>query len=266
MAFAELDAGRLIKIESLFDVRCSHQAPFAPTTLVPWICNSKGHSWTASAIEVQIDGGCFQCVPGDIRVAGNGSFVQSMSKTLSDVVIDFENQQFRPESMYLPDAALHIALASFFFSAVRTEFVLKAQSECHPALGLVNSATGKEFSTVELVERMFTVGSANIGKFTIPGIATGEALEKYKVLKERVVLYVIARNKIAHGYSKYPVSGKGNYNAQIADLIKSFGNGGLNEVYSTAPKFLDLSERFLDDSPAGISLGNKILWDLFVRS
>jgi len=261
MTFPDLDQARLLDIENAYGIKCSKQAPFSPTDLVSWSCK-KNHQWIASAVEVQIDCGCYQCDPGDIEVFGNGTFVLNMAKTLSNIVPDFEQQKFTTHA-YLPDAALHIALASFFFSAVRTEFVVKAISKKHSELGLYEKKRfcfqrkGRIYSTVDLVERMYKLGEKNIDKFKIHGLTSKEALEKYKDLKAKVVSYVVARNKIAHGYSKYPLSKKGNYHAEIADLIKSFGQNGLDDVYGSSQNFLNISEKLIDDSTGGISLGNR---------
>ena len=185
-----------------------------------------------------------------------------MAVTLATLGRDFEKGQFR-DYAYLPDAALHLTLASFFFTAVKTEFVLKAMSEQTPGLGLTDPTNGRDFKVPELLDRMFKLAAGNITQFTIPHLSQAVALQQYTDLKKQVESYVTARNKIGHGYSKYPVSHAGNYNASISDLIRSFGQGGLDKVYSSSSKFLSISESFLDTSSAGIGLGNRILFDLF---
>jgi hypothetical protein len=110
---------------------------------------------------------------------------------------------------------------------------------------------------------MFKLASGNISQFTIPHLPQTTALQQYTDLKKSVESYIIARNKIGHGYSKYPTSHAGNYNASISDLIRSFGRDGLDSVYSNSSKFLSISEMLLDASTDGIKLGNRILFDLF---
>lgn len=269
MKYSDLDVARLNKMELAYGVKCVEQPPFSPADIVEWTCG-KNHSWKASYIEVQIDDGCFQCMPGDIKFKGNGSFAQGMSKTLSDLAVDFDQNNFR-NHVYHHDASLHIALASFFFTAVKFEFVLKATSAKHPKLGLREkgrfcfSKSGKEYNTIELIERMSKLGIANIGNFVIQGVTKKKALDRYEMLTEEMQVYVTARNKIAHGYSKYPLTRRGNYNVKIADLIKSFGQSGLSEVYTNTQKFLDISDVLIDLNVNKGELGNRILTDLYYR-
>ncbi len=262
MKFPDLDQQRLGKIESDYNIKCLGTLPFSPTEQVRWQCNSQKHEWTVSAIEVQIDQGCFQCSPQNIKLQGNGAFAQSMATTMATLVRDFETGQFRNYA-YLPDAALHLTLASFFFTAVRTEFVLKAMSDQTPGLGLNDPANNREFKVPELIDRMFKLASGNIVQFKIPHLPQATALQQYIDLKKSVESYVIARNKIGHGNSKYPTTHSGNYNASISDLIRSFGQDGLDRAYANSSKFLSISETLLDTSPDGIKLGNRILFDLF---
>ena len=43
-------------------------------------------------------------------------------------------------------------------------------------------------------------------------------------------LYIFTRNKIEHGYPKFPVTRSGNFKPDLANLIKSIGAAGLNDV------------------------------------
>ncbi|MEZ4740847.1 MAG: hypothetical protein R3B45_00090 [Bdellovibrionota bacterium] len=267
MNYPNLDTAKLTNIETLYYIKCLDNLPFPPDSLVQWECNLKSHQWTASAIEVQIDQGCFQCDPKDIKVRGNGTFSQNMSVTLSKVVNDFEAGAFQMHQ-YSWDSGIHIILASFFFNAVRTEFVLKELSK--NTLGLRLSSPkkfcfwgGKPYSTVELVERMYKLASSNIPQFTIAGMAHQSAESKYKDLKKSLVDYVVARNKIAHGYSKYPTTKKGRYNLSIGNLLKEICRNGLSDVYKKSSSFIDVSETLLDTSPEGIKMGNRVLHSLF---
>ncbi|MBV2169350.1 MAG: hypothetical protein KUL82_11655 [Bdellovibrio sp.] len=258
-----IDPVRLSTIEQDFKVSCLTPAPFAPNSLVEWKCKQAGHQWMASYIDLQIYK-CYQCDPQDIEIVGNGSFAQSMSFTVAKLASDFSSGKISNVG-YLHNSNLHASIAAFFFTAVRNEFCLKVLSKKHPRLGLGRKRCLRgyqEYNTVGLVENLYKVAEANISKFSIPGMDVKDFRLKFLELKKAFVKQIEVRNKIAHGFSFYPVTNKKRkYNSQIANEIKSLGAGELENAYAIGSTFMAVAEKLIDDSPNGIKLGNHLLRD-----
>lgn len=265
MTYPDIDNSRVQEIEIKFNVKCVDSTPFKPNDLVRWKCTAKGHEWIASYIDLQILNRCFQCDPKDIEIWGNGTFAQNMSFTIAKLASDLQAGVIQQHS-YHHDSQLHASIAAFFFTAVRNEFSLKVMSKENSLLGLGKKkwfcSSYEQFSTVELVNRMYKAAESNIDKFTISGMGDKEFKEKFKHLKMQFVTQVEVRNKIAHGFSFYPITKKTKkYNPSIADAIRLLGAGELEGAYSVGSTFMAVAEKLLNTSPSGISVGNKLLRD-----
>jgi len=261
MNYTDIDDARLKEIEKKFQVACLNNAPFKPNQLVQWKCVANDHQWVASYIDLQILNRCFQCDPQDIEILGNGTFAQNMSFTMAKVASDFKGGMFQSPS-YLHDSHLHVAVAAFFFTCVRNEFELKFISNQYSKLGLGRRKYlfwFEKFSAVELIHRLYNVSNGNISRFTFTGITNGEFRKRFCELRNQFVKHVEVRNKIAHGFSYYPVTRKGKYAKDAADIVKQLGAGELENAYSVGSTFLAVAEKLMDITPEGVSAGNLLL-------